>query len=318
MTKDQAFDYVKNRSNCTSAVTTETIPAISEIIDNMSLSTISDSTNALTYIPHEYGYTPYLNGVSSSPNWLDPNGLCFGGGGGSINTPGVTIHIDENGCPSLVSANEDNKNDDIIEEENEMANPVNTLTSMFHKLAPGQCRLSMNGIAVKTSNGYKTFDPNTQTLVNCADFVFDVADDMFFCLPTNSVQTGDIIIASGAPVCVISVNGNRIEALRYEDSTVVTIIPENIMFMGNVYFFSKVISPYGGLMNGNDPSQFMQLMMMSEMFKGDNKGMGSMLALGMMMNGGLDFGKMFSGMFGNKTENGNDKNPETTDNAKEG
>ena len=308
MTNYQAFDYVKNRSNCTSAVTTETIPAISEIIDNMSLSTISDSTNALTYIPHEYGYTPYLNGVSSSPNWLDPNGLCFGGGGGSINTPGVTIHIDENGCPSLVSANEDNKNDDIIEEENEMANSVNTLTSMFHKLAPGQCRLSMNGIAIKTSNGYKTFDPTTQTLVNCADFVFDIADDMFFCLPTNSVQTGDIIIASGAPVCVISVNGNRIEALRYEDSTVVTIIPENIMFMGNVYFFSKVISPYGGLLN--DPSQFMQLKMMSEMFKGESKGMGSMLALGMMMNGGLDFSKMFSGMFGNKTE--------TTDNTKEG
>ena len=308
MINDQAFDYVKNISNCTSAITTETIPAISEVVDSTLTGTISDSINTLTYVPYGYGYTPNLNGVSSSPNWLDPNGLCFGGGGGSINTPGITIHIDENGCPSLVSANEDNKNNDIIEEENEMANSVNTLTSMFHKLAPGQCRLSMNGIAIKTSNGYKTFDPTTQTLVNCADFVFDIADDMFFCLPTNSVQTGDIIIASGAPVCVISVNGNRIEALRYEDSTVVTIIPENIMFMGNVYFFSKVISPYGGLLN--DPSQFMQLKMMSEMFKGESKGMGSMLALGMMMNGGLDFSKMFSGMFGNKTE--------TTDNTKEG
>lgn len=308
MTKDQAFNCVKTRGDYTNAVITETIPAISEVVDSTLTGTISDSINTLTYVPYGYGYTPDLNGVSSSPNWLDPNGLCFGGGGGSINTPGITIHIDENGCPNLVSVNEDNKNDDIIEEENEMANSVNTLTSMFHKLAPGQCRLSMNGIAIKTSNGYKTFDPTTQTLVNCADFVFDIADDMFFCLPTNSVQTGDIIIASGAPVCVISVNGNRIEALRYEDSTVVTIIPENIMFMGNVYFFSKVISPYGGLLN--DPSQFMQLKMMSEMFKGESKGMGSMLALGMMMNGGLDFSKMFSGMFGNKTE--------TTDNTKEG
>ena len=308
MTKDQAFNCVKTRGDYTNAITTETIPAISEVVDSTLTGTISDSINTLTYVPYGYGYTPDLNGVSSSPNWLDPNGLCFGGGGGSINTPGVTIHIDENGCPSLVSINEDSKNNDIIEEENEMANSVNTLTSMFHKLAPGQCRLSMNGIAIKTSNGYKTFDPTTQTLVNCADFVFDIADDMFFCLPTNSVQTGDIIIASGAPVCVISVNGNRIEALRYEDSTVVTIIPENIMFMGNVYFFSKVISPYGGLLN--DPSQFMQLKMMSEMFKGESKGMGSMLALGMMMNGGLDFSKMFSGMFGNKTE--------TADNTKEG
>lgn len=318
MTKEKAFDYVKHTSNNINTISTETLPAISEIANSKYTDIISDATADLAYVPYRYDPTPSWSNVSSFPNCINQNELCYGGGGGTINIPYATICIDENGCPRLIPTNEDNKNDDIIEEENEMANPVNTLTSMFHKLAPGQCRLSMNGIAVKTSNGYKTFDPNTQTLVNCADFVFDIADDMFFCLPTNSVQTGDIIIASGAPVCVISVNGNRIEALRYEDSTVVTIIPENIMFMGNVYFFSKVISPYGGLMNGNDPSQFMQLMMMSEMFKGDNKGMGSMLAMGMMMNGGLDFGKMFSGMFGNKTENGNNKNPETTGNAKEG
>lgn len=313
MTREQMLDHLN--STCVGSSTTDTTSAISNLADTMFTNIATDTTADLAYVPYGYGYMPSLDDTSS--NWLKPNELCWGGGGGSINTPSLTIRIDENGCPSLFTIDKNNKNDDIIEEENEMANPVNTLTSMFHKLAPGQCRLSMNGIAVKTSNGYKTFDPNTQTLVNCADFVFDIADDMFFCLPTNSVQTGDIIIASGAPVCVISVNGNRIEALRYEDSTVVTIIPENIMFMGNVYFFSKVISPYGGLMNGNDPSQFMQLMMMSEMFKGDNKGMGSMLAMGMMMNGGLDFGKMFSGMFG-KAETGNDKNPETTDNAKEG
>ena len=310
MTKEEAFDYVRHTSNSIDTISADTLPTISKIANNKYTDITSDTTSDLVYVPYGYGLTPGWSNVSSFQNWLDQNELCYGGGGGSINTPNATIYIDENGHPTLISANEDNKNDDNIEEENEMANPVNTLTSMFHKLAPGQCRLSMNGIAVKTSNGYKTFDPNTQTLVNCADFVFDIADDMFFCLPTNSVQTGDIIIASGAPVCVISVNGNRIEALRYEDSTVVTIIPENIMFMGNVYFFSKVISPYGGLMNGSDPSQFMQLMMMSEMFKGESKGMGSMLALGMMMNGGLDFGKMFSGMFGNKTE--------TTDNTKEG
>lgn len=318
MTKEDAFDYVRHTSNSINTISAGTPLAVSEIANSKYTDIISDATADLAYVPYGYGPTPGWNNVSSSTSRYDQNEICFGGEGGSIGNSNITIYIDKNGCPWRISANEDNKNDDIIEEENEMANPVNTLTSMFHKLAPGQCRLSMNGIAVKTSNGYKTFDPNTQTLVNCADFVFDIADDMFFCLPTNSVQTGDIIIVSGAPVCVISVNGNRIEALRYEDSTVVTIIPENIMFMGNVYFFSKVISPYGGLMNGNDPSQFMQLMMMSEMFKGDNKGMGSMLALGMMMNGGLDFGKMFSGMFGNKTENGNDKNPETTDNAKEG
>ena len=215
---------------------------------------------------------------------------------------------------SLINTNNINNTTNISKEDTTMTNSMtknmtNTLTSLFHKLAPGQCRISMNGIAVKTSNGYKTFDPNTQTLVNCADFVFDMADDMFFCIPTNNVSMGDIIIASGTPVCVISVNGKRIEALRYEDSTVINIIPENIMFMGNTYFYSKVFSPFAGMaMNGN-PNQFFQLMMMSEMMKGGESGgmgsMGSLMAMGMLMNGGFNFGDMFNGMFGSSNNTNN-------------
>ena len=202
--------------------------------------------------------------------------------------------------------NKTNKNDNNKKENDTMAtnnlskNVTNSLSSLFHKLAPGQCRLTMNGIGVKTSNGYKTFDPVTQTLVNCGDFVLDIGDDMFFCIPTNNVQQGDIIIASGSPVCVISMSGNRIEALRYEDSTVQTIIPENIMFMGGTYFYSKVFSPFSGMINGNDPSQLMSLMMMSQMMSGDNNGsgMGNLMVMGMMLNGGFNFGNVFSNMFG--------------------
>lgn len=202
--------------------------------------------------------------------------------------------------------NKTNKNNNYKKENDTMStnnlskNVTNSLSSLFHKLAPGQCRLTMNGIGVKTSNGYKTFDPVTQTLVNCGDFVLDIGDDMFFCIPTNNVQQGDIIIASGSPVCVISMSGNRIEALRYEDSTVQTIIPENIMFMGGTYFYSKVFSPFSGMINGNDPSQLMSLMMMSQMMNGDNGGssMGNLMVMGMMMNGGFNFGNIFSNMFG--------------------
>ena len=205
-----------------------------------------------------------------------------------------------------VKTNKMNKNDNYKKENDTMAtnnlskNVTNSLSSLFHKLAPGQCRLTMNGIGVKTSNGYKTFDPVTQTLVNCGDFVLDIGDDMFFCIPTNNVQQGDIIIASGSPVCVISMSGNRIEALRYEDSTVQTIIPENIMFMGGTYFYSKVFSPFSGMINGNDPSQLMSLMMMSQMMSGDNNGsgMGNLMVMGMMLNGGFNFGNVFSNMFG--------------------
>lgn len=196
--------------------------------------------------------------------------------------------------------NNNKKENDTMATNNLSKNVTNSLSSLFHKLAPGQCRLTMNGIGVKTSNGYKTFDPVTQTLVNCGDFVLDIGDDMFFCIPTNNVQQGDIIIASGSPVCVINMSGNRIEALRYEDSTVQTIIPENIMFMGGTYFYSKVFSPFSGMINGNDPSQLMSLMMMSQMMNGDNggSGMGNLMVMGMMMNGGFNFGNIFNNMFG--------------------
>ena len=197
--------------------------------------------------------------------------------------------------------NDNNKKEnDTMATNNLSKNVTNSLSSLFHKLAPGQCRLTMNGIGVKTSNGYKTFDPVTQTLVNCGDFVLDIGDDMFFCIPTNNVQQGDIIIASGSPVCVISMSGNRIEALRYEDSTVQTIIPENIMFMGGTYFYSKVFSPFSGMINGNDPSQLMSLMMMSQMLNSSsdgNSGMGNLMVMGMMLNGGFNFGNIFSDLF---------------------
>lgn len=207
--------------------------------------------------------------------------------------------------------NKTNKNDNNKKENDTMStnnlskNVTNSLSSLFHKLAPGQCRLTMNGIGVKTSNGYKTFDPVTQTLVNCGDFVLDIGDDMFFCIPTNNVQQGDIIIASGSPVCVISMSGNRIEALRYEDSTVQTIIPENIMFMGGTYFYSKVFSPFSGMINGNDPSQLMSLMMMSQMLNSSsdgNSGMGNLMVMGMMLNGGFNFGNIFSNLFSSTSQ----------------
>ena len=212
--------------------------------------------------------------------------------------------------------NDNNKKEnDTMSTNNLSKNVTNSLSSLFHKLAPGQCRLTMNGIGVKTSNGYKTFDPITQTLVNCGDFVLDIGDDMFFCIPTNNVQQGDIIIASGSPVCVISMSGNRIEALRYEDSTVQTIIPENIMFMGGTYFYSKVFSPFSGMINGNDPSQLMSLMMMSQMMSGDNNGsgMGNLMVMGMMLNGGFNFGNIFNGMFGGLSNAG--ASPANSNNA---
>ena len=68
------------------------------------------------------------------------------------------------------------------------------MSSMLGKVAPGMCRLSMQGgIAIKTGDGYKSYDSATGRMVNCDNFVFPVGEEFFFVIPTNRVKKGDII-----------------------------------------------------------------------------------------------------------------------------
>ena len=179
---------------------------------------------------------------------------------------------------------------------------IGNLNGMFGKVAPGMCRLSMSGgVAVKTNNGYKSYNVKTGRLTNCDNFVFNIGEEFFFVIPTNKVAIGDIIIVAGKPKCVIEAEKNKITVINYEDSTVDTILPERHVFMGNTYFYGKIVSMFGGdLMKGKKGmGKIMQYMMMSEMMKGGTEGatangMGAMLPF-MMMNGGMS--DMFGGMF---------------------
>lgn len=169
---------------------------------------------------------------------------------------------------------------------------------MFGKIAPGMCRLSMDGkIAVKTNNGYKTYNMKTGRLVNCNNFVFDIGEDFFFVIPTNKVSQGDIILVNGKPKCVIEANKENVTVINYEDSTVETQLLERHIFIGNTYFYGKIVSLFGdNLKGGKGANNILKYMMMSEMMKGNGSGnMGNMLPL-MMMSGG-NFGNMFEGMF---------------------
>lgn len=174
------------------------------------------------------------------------------------------------------------------------------MNGMFGKIAPGMCRLSMNGeIAVKTSNGYKTYNMKTGRLVNCSNFVFDIGEDFFFLIPTNKVHKGDIILVNGKPKCVVKAEDNQITVINYEDSTVDTILPERHVFMGNTYFYGRIISMFGDSFKGgkkNGINNIFKYMMMSEMMKGGTgSGMSNMLPFMMMSNGGFE--NMFEGMF---------------------
>ena len=177
----------------------------------------------------------------------------------------------------------------------------NMLNGMFGKIAPGMCRLSMNGgIAVKTSNGYKSYNMKTGRLINCDSFVFNIGEEFFFVIPTNKAEPGDIILVGGKPKCVIEAEKNKLTVINYEDSTVETILPERHVFMGNTYFYGKIVSMFGSdLIKGKKgTNKIMQYMMLSEMMKGSsgNTGGGMNMMLPYLMMGG-NMGNIFDGMF---------------------
>ena len=173
--------------------------------------------------------------------------------------------------------------------------------SMFNgvmgKIKPGCCRLGMNGrIAIKTSDGYKTYDPKTGNVTNCSNFVLDVVDDLFMVIPTRKLKEGDIVLINGKPMYILGVKAkNRVEAMNYEDSTIQTVIPERHAIMGR-RFYGKIVSLLGsgfGAGKGGFFKNMLKLKMMSSMMGGSNStdGMfgGNGLAMMMLMgNGSMD------------------------------
>lgn len=194
----------------------------------------------------------------------------------------------------------------------------NVFNGMFGKVAPGMCRLSMNGgIAVKTSTGYKSYNVKTGKLTNCSNFVFAVGDEFFFCIPTNKVEVGDIILIGGKPKCVIGSDKKTITVINYEDSTVDTVLPERHVFMGNTYFYGKIVSMFGdNFLAGkkNNTNQIFKYMMLSEMMKGNGGssagGLGNVLPFMMLSGNGGGFEDMFSGLFDGLSSNDEEEDTE--------
>ncbi len=168
---------------------------------------------------------------------------------------------------------------------------------MFGKVASGMARIGMNGeIAIRTSNGYKTYNVDTGALVNCDDFALDIGQDFFFIIPTNKVQRGDIILAGGKPCCVIEEHPASLKVLRYEDGAIQEVAVEKHLFMGKQYFYGKIVSMFGNIANDGNMNNMMKYMMMSEMMKGGISNMGNMLPMMMLMNNS-GFANMFDGLF---------------------
>lgn len=178
-------------------------------------------------------------------------------------------------------------------------NLQNSFNGLFGKVAPGMCRLTMNGnIAVKCKNGYKAYNVETGALTNVTNFCFNVGDEMFFVIPTNKADIGDILLVNGEPKCVIKAEKNDITVIDYNNSEIKHIVPERHVFMGNVYFYGKVVSMFGNsFKKGKGLGNIMKMMMMSSMMGGNpgsNNNFGQMMAMSMFM--GKD-NNPFEGMF---------------------
>ncbi len=173
----------------------------------------------------------------------------------------------------------------------------NMFNGVMGKIKPGCCRLGMNGrIAIKTSDGYKTYDPKTGNVTNCSNFVLDIADDLFMVIPTRKLKEGDIVLINGKPMYILEVKAkNRVEAMNYEDSTIQIVIPERHAIMGR-RFYGKIVSLLGsgfGAGKGGFFKNMLKLKMMSSMMggSGSTDGMfgGNGLAMMMLMgNGSMD------------------------------
>ena len=179
----------------------------------------------------------------------------------------------------------------------------------FGKVQPGMCRLTMNGnIAIKCSNGYRTYNDKQHRLTNVTNFCFDMGSELFFVIPTMKVSEGDIILVEGKPKYVIAISKAYIEVVDYETSEIKKIVPERHVFMGSSYCYGKIVSMFGSnFKRGRGLKKIMKMMMMSQIFGGQNGGssdfgmgnIGQMMMMSSLFGGNSDmdfFNDMFDGL----------------------
>ena len=197
---------------------------------------------------------------------------------------------------------------------------MNTINSMFDgvvgRIESGCCRLSLNGrIAVKTSDGYKVYNPKTGSVTNCSNFVLDLMDDMFMLVPTRTLKPGYIILINVKPVYVLeTLSKNRVKVMQYEDSSIKEVIPERHALLGRK-FYGRIVSLFGdgfGKNGGGFFKNMLKLKMMGAMMSGsgDSSFGGNALPMMMLMNGGSLDG-LFDGICG-ESEDDDDEGGDDT------
>lgn len=185
------------------------------------------------------------------------------------------------------------------------ANMFESLTSIFANmlgtLEPNMIRMTFDGkVAVKTTKGYKTYDVAKKKAINMDSLVMPEMAS-FLLLPSTKVKVGDIILRDGAFYSIISIDDatNELIGYNYEAGKKETIVRETHCFLGNTYFYSKLVSPILSFF-GNKPKSDKK----EEESKDDDASedtMSALLPLAMMSQNG-DMSSLLPLMFMSKME----------------
>ena len=161
-------------------------------------------------------------------------------------------------------------------------------------------------VAIKTNDGYVTYDKESETLTDVSGFTMDQLDGMFYQMPTVDVVEGDLISSNGEYGYVVSTGKKKITIIDVNTGEERKITPRKSPF--GMSFTTKIVSMFD-MMNGdsNGTGMFgdMNPMMLMMMSGGDNKGgmfggdMMQMMMMSNMMGNGSGNG-MFGDMFGGK------------------
>lgn len=142
--------------------------------------------------------------------------------------------------------------------------------SAFGKVEKDSFRVAIGGkIAVKTSDGFKTYDPESGKLVAVGDLAIPGFGDMFFVMPTRKLVKGDIIILNGEPMCVLEAKDNAVTCMSFETNKIETRAVEQLPFFGKP-FYGKLVSLLGlmGAGKGDGDKGLMKMMLMSQVLSG--------------------------------------------------
>ena len=188
---------------------------------------------------------------------------------------------------------------------------INSFGNLFGKMMgpvpSGDIRLGMNGLpAINVNTGgtpqYKTYDYKTGTFTNCSEFAWDL-DNSFFLVPATRVSPGDIIMGSGGPCCVIESGEKNLKVFSYKRGIIEELVPEQHIFLGNTYCFTKLFSPFANMLKGSKGmDNAVKWMVLSGMLSSSGKSAGAgpeMNPLLLMLAGGENglLGDMFRGVF---------------------